>query len=132
MVCVPTESVEFVKLVPLPPESVTVPSKLVPSIVNCTVPLGERTVIVVRHTAGWEVLLEAPRPRRGERSRALKLRGQRLAGDTLVLDVEGVAGTTYVVPVRMPTGMKGVTIEFPPGGDSVDGYVALSVRVLPR
>src|SRR5947208_16114853 len=40
MVCVPTESVEFVKLVPLPPESVTVPSKLVPSIVNCTVPLG--------------------------------------------------------------------------------------------
>ena len=100
--------------------------------VDCTVPLGERTEIVVRHTAGWEVLLEAPRPRRGERSRALKLRGQRLAGDTLVLDVEGVAGTTYVVPVRMPTGMKGVTIEFPPGGDPVDGYVALSVRVLPR
>jgi len=97
--------------------------------VDCVVPLGERTEIAVRHTAGWEVLLEAPRPRRGERSRALKLRGQRLAGDTLVLDVEGLAGTTYVVPVRTPTGMKEVTIEFPPGGDPVDGYAGRTVRV---
>src|SRR5204862_1970622 len=79
--------------------------------VDCTVPLGERTEIVVRHTAGWEVLLEAPRPRRGERSRALKLRGQRLAGDTLVLDAGGVAGAPNVVAGRTPTGMEGAASE---------------------
>src|SRR5207245_5617227 len=65
--------------------------------VDCTVPLGERTEIVVRHTAGRDVLLEAPRPQRRERSRALKPRAHPLASATLGLARRGCAVTGYCV-----------------------------------
>jgi hypothetical protein len=83
----------------------------------------------VRHTAGWDVLLPPPSPARGDRSTSLKLVRQRLAGDTLVLDVEGVAGRRYEITVRTPAGPRHVTVHVPAAGDAVDGYAAATVRV---
>jgi glycogen debranching enzyme len=96
---------------------------------RCRFPLGERVHVSVHHTLGWEIVLPPPTPRRGDRSRGLKLVSQRLAGDTLLLGVEGLAGHTYTVRVRTPRGERAVTIILPPGGDPVDGYRAATVRV---
>ncbi len=97
--------------------------------VDCRVALAPRVVIVVWHTKGWEVVLPPPAPARGERSSALKLVSQRLAGDTLVLGIEGLAGRTYPLTVRTPRGVKQVVAAFPGGGDPVDGYVGRELRV---
>jgi hypothetical protein len=54
---------------------------------------------------------------------------QRLAGDTLVLEVEGRAGRTYRLDIRTPRGARSLAVAMPDGGDAVDGYTARSVRV---
>lgn len=96
---------------------------------DCRLPLSPRLSIAVRHAPGWEVVLPPPRPARGERSSGLKLVSQRLAGDTLVLEVEGLAGRTYRLDIRTPRGERSVAVAMPDGGDAVDGYAARSVRV---
>jgi hypothetical protein len=96
---------------------------------DCRVGLGESLVLRARHTAGWSVVLPPPAPARGDRSTSLKLLRQRLAGDTLLLDVEGVAGRRYDLTVRTPRGPRRVTVAIPNGGDAVDGYAAATVRV---
>jgi hypothetical protein len=96
---------------------------------TCRVALGAAVVMRVRHTAGWDVLLPSPAPARGDRSTSLKLVRQRLAGDTLLIDVEGVAGRRYDITVRTPTGPRVVTVHVPATGDPVDGYAAATVRV---
>jgi glycogen debranching enzyme len=95
----------------------------------CRLALPERLRLTVQFTPGWEVLLPAPAPQRGDRSGALKLVTQRLVGDTLVLGVEGLAGRSYALPVHTPRGERTVTVTVPPGGDPVDGYRATLVRV---
>ena len=96
---------------------------------TCRVVLGASVTMRVRHTAGWDVLLPPPAPARGDRSTSLKLVRQRLAGDTLVLDVEGVAGRRYQMTVRTPAGPRPVVVDVPAVGDAVDGYAAATVRV---
>lgn len=73
--------------------------------------------------------LPPPRPTRGERSSGMKLVSQRLASDTLVLEVEGLAGRTYRLDVRTPRGERSVAVAFPGGGDAVDGSTGGSERV---
>jgi len=97
--------------------------------VDCRLPLADRLEVQVRYTPGWEVLLDPPTPARGERSSALKLLTQRLLGDTLVLQLEGLADRTYHLEVRTPVGVKVVTVSFPAGGSRLDGYAARAVRV---
>lgn len=95
----------------------------------CRLPLAARLEIVVRHTRGFAVLLPPAAPERGARTSSLKLLSQRLAGDTLVLQVEGLAGRTYELRVRTPGGVIAIPVALPPGGDAVDGYAAREVRV---
>ena len=97
--------------------------------VDCRLALGARLAITVRHTPGWEVLLPPADPAPGSRSSTLKLVSQRLAGDTLVLEVEGRAGWTYQLSVRTPAGRRDITVIVPEGGTPVDGYRATVVRV---
>ncbi|MBI1967419.1 MAG: hypothetical protein HYS40_05480 [Gemmatimonadetes bacterium] len=97
---------------------------------ECRLPLEPRMEIVVRHTRGWEVVLAPPAPARGARSSSLKLLSQRLAGDTLVLSMEGLGGQTYGLAVRTPRGVMRLQVVMPSGGDPVDGYVARAVRVI--
>jgi hypothetical protein len=59
----------------------------------------------------------------------LKLVSQRLAGDTLVLAVEGLAGRTYRLDIRTPRGERTVAVALPDRGDAMDGYSARIVRV---
>jgi len=92
------------------------------------VAIRDRTTIVVRHTPGYAVLLDPPTPARGEGSSSLKLIAQRLAGDTLVQVVQGVAGRTYRWRVRTPTGVAEVEATIPGPGDAVDGYATWEVR----
>jgi len=96
---------------------------------GCRLKLGAHLAVEVRHTPGWEVLLPVANPEPGARSSALKLLTQRLAGDTLVLDVEGLAGRTYALIVKTPLGRRDVLIDIPAGGGPVDGYRAAVARV---
>jgi len=97
--------------------------------VDCRLPLGERLAVVVRHSPGWAVLLPSPAPERGAHSRNMKLVSQRLAGDTLELQLEGLAGQVYQMVVRTPLGERTIAVAFPDSGDAVDGYRARVVRV---
>ena len=97
--------------------------------VACRLRLEPRLEIIVRHSPGYAVLLPVPAPERGARSAGLKLIAQRLAGDTLVLSVEGLAGRAYEVVVRTPRGLTRVEAMMPQTGDAVDGYAALELRL---
>jgi glycogen debranching enzyme len=97
--------------------------------IDCRLALGARLSVVVRHTPGWEVLLPQADPAPGSRSSSLKLVSQRLAGDTLVLELEGRAGWSYELGVRTPAGGRAVTVRIPEGGTPLDGYRATVVRV---
>lgn len=52
--------------------------------------------------------------------------------DTLVLDVEGVAGRRYDITVRTPVGPRAVSVTAPLPGDPVDGYARATVRLVVR
>ena len=97
--------------------------------VDLRLPLTEHVAILIRHTPGFSVLLDPPTPERGARSSALKLVSQRLAGDTLVVVVQGLAGRTYNVKVRTPSGITATDVAIPSPGDAVDGYATAEVRV---
>lgn len=96
---------------------------------NCRLGLGARLAITVQHTPGWRVLLPVPDPAPGARSSGLKLLRQALAGDTLVLEVEGLAGRTYQVGLHTPRGRRDVAVTIPEGGTPVDGYHTVVARV---
>jgi len=96
---------------------------------DCRLPLGRNAEIVVNHTRGFELLLPAPRPARGDRSSALKLISQRLAGDTCVFELEGLTGRTYGLVVRTPAGNRDLSVTFSGPGSRVDGYARTVVRV---
>jgi len=97
--------------------------------VDCRLALGARLAMTVRHTPGWEVLLPVPDPAPGARSSALKLVSQRLAGDTLVLELDGRGGQKYRLGLRTPRGPRDITVDVPDGGTPVDGYRTTVVRV---
>jgi glycogen debranching enzyme len=100
--------------------------------VSCRVALkADSTQFVIRYAPGYEVLLPPLQPRRGDPSRGLRLLDQRLDGETLVLTLEGPAGTTSTFAVRYGARQQ-VTVSFPAGGDPVDGYSRAVVRVGPR
>lgn len=98
--------------------------------VDCRLALGNRVEIAVAHTPGYELLLPVSAPARGARSTSLKLLSERLAGDTLVATVQGLAGATYRVPVRTPRGVVEASVTLPAGGDPVDGYATGQTRVV--
>lgn len=91
--------------------------------------VSDRTVVEIFHTRGYRVLLDPPRPMRGDHTAALKLLDARVEGGRLVLDVEGPAGEARTVRVRGPAGERSVEIVFPEPGDPVDGYVRRRVVV---
>jgi Glycosyl-hydrolase family 116, catalytic region len=97
--------------------------------VECHLGFGARLSIVVHHSPGWEIVLAPADPKPGARSSALKLVSQRLAGDTLVVSMEGRAGWTYQLGLRTPGGWRDVPVHIPEGGTPVDGYHATEVRV---
>ncbi len=86
--------------------------------------------VVVAHTPGFQVLLPDEPVRRGDVSHNLRLLDQRLAGDTLILDLEGPAGTQRSIEVRHG-GKRTIPVRFAPPGDPVDGYSRAEVRVAP-
>jgi glycogen debranching enzyme len=99
--------------------------------VSCRVLLqGDSAQFVIRYDPGWEVLLPALEPKRGDSSRGLRMLDQRLDGDTLVVTLEGPAGATRSIGVRHG-GRREVAVTFPAGGDPVDGYSRTVVRVGP-
>jgi mannosylglycerate hydrolase MGH1-like protein len=97
--------------------------------VDCRLPLTAHLAILVRHSPGWAVLLPPPAPERGARSSSMKVLSQRLVGDALELQLEGLAGKAYQLVVRTPRGERVVPVAFPDSGDAVDGYRARTVRV---
>ncbi|MGE5744742.1 MAG: hypothetical protein ACM368_12450, partial [Gemmatimonadota bacterium] len=97
--------------------------------VDCRLALGTRLVVLIRHAPGWAVLLPPPAPERGARSTSMKVLSQRLAGDALELQLEGLAGKAYELVVRTPRGEQRVPVTFPDSGDAVDGYRAKAIRV---
>ena len=99
--------------------------------------LGREAKVTVRHTAGWRLEVAGDPPRRGDRSRALKVLDARLEGDTLVASLEGLAGRLYRFQVFGP-GRGGMgrlradSVRFPAGpGDAQDGYTGAVIRLLP-
>ncbi|HSD33653.1 MAG TPA: GH116 family glycosyl hydrolase [Gemmatimonadales bacterium] len=97
--------------------------------VDCRLALGTRLVVLIRHAPGWAVLLPPPAPERGARSTSLKVVSQRLAGDALELQLEGLAGKAYELVVRTPRGERRTPVTFPDSGDAVDGYREQTIRV---
>lgn len=92
---------------------------------------GERDLeVVVNHTPGFQVELPEIPVRRGDPSRNLRLVDQRLAGDTLVLSLEGPAGTEQQITV-LHGEKRTIPVRFARPGDPVDGYAGAEVRVAP-
>lgn len=86
--------------------------------------------VVVAHTPGYQVILPNQPVRRGDTSHNLRLLDQRLAGDTLVLTLEGPAGTERSLQV-VHGDKRTIPVRFAPPGDPVDGYSRALVRVAP-
>ncbi|HEY7028347.1 MAG TPA: hypothetical protein VH438_12100, partial [Gemmatimonadales bacterium] len=61
-------------------------------------------------------------------SRGVRLLDQRLAGDALVLTLEGPAGTTDTISVRHGE-VNRVPMKFPAPGDPLDGYSRLVLNL---
>jgi glycogen debranching enzyme len=92
-----------------------------------TVLIG-RVEINVAFQPGYEVSLPLVVPARGDRSRGVRLLDQRLAGDALVLTLEGPAGTTDTISVRHGE-VNRVPMKFPAPGDPLDGYSRLVLNL---
>jgi glycogen debranching enzyme len=83
---------------------------------------------VLQFEPGYEVLLPVVAPRRGDRSRGLRLVNQRLEYGALYLTLDGPAGTTDTIVVRHGDA-RSIGVTFPTPGDPVDGYSRSEVRV---
>ena len=86
--------------------------------------------VVLQYRPGWEVLLPPAAPRRGDRSRGLRLLDQRRVGDSIAVLLEGPAGSRSSIRVRHGS-ERVVPVQFPEPGDSVDAYSRAEVRVGP-
>jgi hypothetical protein len=94
---------------------------------HCKALLDARNVLTVDLLPGYDIVLPAISPRRGDRSRGLRLLDFGLEGDTLTATLEGPAGTTDSVVLRRSE-RRVVPVRFPEPGDSVDGYSRATVR----
>jgi hypothetical protein len=90
--------------------------------------LTEDVEFVLQYQPGYEVLLPDVTPRRGDRSRGIRLVDQRLEGGALHVTLDGPAGSTDTIVVRRGAAKK-VPVRFPEQGDSVDGYARVELRV---
>lgn len=81
--------------------------------------------VAARHFPGWRIEVADGPPRRGERSRRLRILEARAVGTSLILEAEGRAGRRYELRVWRPDGTMVVeSLELPPAaGDPGDGYV---------
>ena len=86
--------------------------------------------VVVQYQPGYEVILPLVEPRRGDRSRGLRLLDQRRVGDSLAVLLEGPAGSRSSIRVRHGS-ERVVPVQFPEPGDPVDAYSRAEVRVGP-
>ena len=115
---------------------------------------GGATRLEVPFTGGWSIIPPPARPAIGDRSSAVRVLSERLAGERYTVALEGLAGRTYRVRVRAPrvaaagdltiaTGAGGaaatvtagvhaehaVDVTFPAAGANADGYTALSITL---
>jgi glycogen debranching enzyme len=82
--------------------------------------------------AGWDVSTPADPARIGDRSHALRIVATHAVGNTMIVTLEGRAGTTYHLWVREPGGrMRDETVQMSSAGSDADGYVRLEKRFTP-
>jgi glycogen debranching enzyme len=92
--------------------------------------LGTDVEVAVQYQPGYEVILPDAVPRRGDRSRGLRLLDQRRVGDSLVVLLEGPAGSSATIRVRHGP-ERAFPVTFPAAGDPVDAYARVELRVGP-
>jgi glycogen debranching enzyme len=98
------------------------------TVTESRVVLGDETEIVISYQPGWEVILPDHGAERGGRSRGLRLVDLRRVGESVVVLLDGPAGTLATLKVRHGT-ERDLTVQFPEKGDRVDGYSRAEVRL---
>jgi hypothetical protein len=93
----------------------------------CDVAVADSASIAVTFRQPPELVLPPLDPRRGDRSRAVRLVDLRAEGDSVAFTLEGPAGTTVSLD-RVGGGVP-VAVTFPEPGDSVDGYSRADLRL---
>ncbi|HEU4763606.1 MAG TPA: hypothetical protein VFS28_03065 [Gemmatimonadales bacterium] len=93
----------------------------------CDVAVADSASIAVTFRQPPELVLPPLDPRRGDRSRAVRLVDLRAEGDSVGFTLEGPAGTTMTLD-RVDGGVP-VAVTFPEPGDSVDGYSRADLRL---
>lgn len=117
--------------------------------------LRDSVRLAVQWEGGWEVSPPRQAPRIGDRSSALRVLSERMEGATYRVNLEGRAGTSYVVRVRAPRGAPRMAtvgsaaaasrslrlgepdhdgwvtlaVDIPSVGADADGYVAVSLSL---
>lgn len=86
--------------------------------------------VVIQFQPGFEVILPASEPGRGDRSRGLRLVDLRRVGDSLAVLLDGPAGSTASFRLRHGAERE-LPVKFPEPGDPIDGYSRAEVRVGP-
>jgi hypothetical protein len=118
-----------------------------------TLPAGGDTLTTryrIAARGGWSVIPPEAAPRIGDRSRALRVLGERLNGDTYEVTVEGLVGAEYRLFVAGPgewtsadaqkrgRALAGprdyhiVMVTMPAAGANADGYVTQVLRFTTR
>jgi glycogen debranching enzyme len=113
--------------------------------------LRDSLTLVVETLGGWSVMPPNNRTVIGDRSRALRILGERLEGATYGLSVEGRGGERYELRLRGPgtwsaasvpeitaettpdaQGYRTYLLSFPSSGANADGYVRRELRFTSR
>jgi hypothetical protein len=100
------------------------------TVVESRLVLGADAEVVVAYQPGYEILLPGQVAERGGRSRGVRVVDLRRVGDSVVVLLDGPAGTSANLRVRRGTERE-VTVRFPDPGDRVDGYSRAELRLGP-
>lgn len=77
----------------------------------------------VSYTGGWSVAPPSMPAKIGQRSQAMRVISERLdASGAYVVSLEGIAGRSYVLRLKTPTGDRNETVTFPSANANADGY----------
>ena len=110
---------------PVPCEVLVTPRDTQPV---CHLAIGDTGTVVVNHTAGYSVRLPDVVPRRGDRSKGLRLLDFSASGDSLTMVLEGPAGSESDVSIEGEHPQV-IRVVFPRPGDDMDGYSRAVIRV---